>query len=197
MPLREEPPSIGLAEDRRLIAILIIIGAVFLLGGSALVYVNQTFTALRPSIILAKDLFIGFFTVSGILVAVETLRRNALSSRKLLALRFVEQWNAERLDVEPHLTEIFRDDGFRASESLQGSPVARQKIIDLLNSCERIGIAVLDGSADERTIRERLSPAMESYFFRLSPLIQAFRSQYNDHHLFKNTERLLKRWGTK
>jgi hypothetical protein len=71
-----------------------IIGVFFIVGSGILVYCNQTYPELRTSIVLGKDLFIGFFTVAGIFLAVENLRRTALTAGTSVALRLVEKWNA-------------------------------------------------------------------------------------------------------
>jgi len=195
MALKEEP-SIGLRDDRRILTIILTMAVIFFVGGSVLVYINQTYTVLRPSIVLAKDLFIGFFTVSSLLVAAETLRRSALSSRKLLALRLFDQWEAQHLDsdVQAVIREIAEAGQGKLCEIVEGDKRIRKKIIDFLNSCERIAIAVVDGSADERTLRERMMPTLAVYFRELSPLILNLRRNYAESHLFIYTERLLARW---
>jgi len=193
--MREEP-SIAIWEDRRLVAVVITVGLVFLSGGSALVYVHQTYPVLRASIVLVKDLFLGFFTVSGILVAAETLRRSALSSRRLLALRLVEDWSTEvsRIDWRALVSEVAQSDSVRMHEIWNSDPTVRQELVGVLNSCERIAQAVREGSADERTLRERLGLMMTRYFSDLKPLVLFLRWLYSNPHLFEESERLLGDW---
>jgi hypothetical protein len=156
----------------------------------------QTYPALRASIVLGKDLFIGFFTVSGILVAAETLRRSALSSRRLLALRFVDDWGTElsKSGWRALANEIAKCDSTRIDEVWNSDAGVRQEVGDLLNSCERIAQAIDDGSADERTIRERLGLRMWAFFSAFSPLVLYLRQVNSDPKMFVRTERLLARW---
>jgi len=192
----KEEPSIAVWEDRRLLAIIFTVAAVLLFGGGALVYIHQTYPDLRASIVLAKDLFIGFFTVSGILVAAESLRRSALSSRRLLALRFVDDWGPElsKSRWRSLANEIAKCDSTRIQEIWNSDAGVRQEVVDLLNSCERIAQAVNDGSADERTIRERLGLRMRVCFSEVSPLVLYLRQVSSNPQLFVETEHLLARW---
>jgi hypothetical protein len=192
----KEEPRFGLWEDRRFIAIIITVAVAFLCLGVPLVYVYQTYPALRASIIFGKDLFVGFFTVSGILVALDTWRRSGLSSRRLLALRFVEDFGNESSKSGWRMLakQISQGDSVQIGEIWNSDSVVRQEVMRLLNSCERIAQAVNEGSADERTVSERIGLAMWVFFSTMYPLVLHLRKETNDPGLLMETEHLLSRW---
>jgi hypothetical protein len=48
---------------------------------------------------LGKDLFIGFFSVAGIFLAAESLRRSALAARTGVGPPLVERWNDPKAPI--------------------------------------------------------------------------------------------------
>lgn len=192
----KEDPSTAVWEDRRFVAIVITVAAVFLCFGWPVVYIYQTYPELRASIVLIKDLFIGFFTLSGILIALENLRRSGLSSRKLLALRFVDDWGTEfsKSGWRILAKQIAECDQAQIGEIWNSDSSRQGEIRSLLNSCERIAQAVNEGSADERTIRERIGPTVSAYFSTVRPLVAYLRYEKRNQYLLIETERLVSRW---
>jgi hypothetical protein len=65
---------------------------------------------LRNSMILGKDLFVAFLTISAIGIAAENLRRTAAAARASVALHFIERWNDPKLaDARKQWHQIYYD----------------------------------------------------------------------------------------
>lgn len=192
----KEEATTRVREDGRLIAIILVVATLFVFGGGTLIYLNQKHSDWRTSVVLGKDLFIGFFTVCGILVAVESLLRSARSSRRLLALALADNWTAEWSSgtwrpLAAKLNQFFKPS---PDEIYKNDRVAYDEIASLLNSCNRIAQAVIDGSADERTLRERLGEPMQAFYAAVNPMIMDMVLRTKTVGLYYKTQWLLDRW---
>src|SRR5579871_2132956 len=153
-----------------LIAVVVVL--IFAVGGPFLVYFHQTYPSLRASMVLGKDLFIGFGTVAGILLAAENLRRAAVSARTSVALRLVERWNDPKTaglwtrwhELHHELTGKSESDVVSMVSKDDQSTVA-----DVLNFLEEIATSVNTKAADDRQIWLALGPTIMEYFDTLLP----------------------------
>lgn len=173
----------------------VILALIFAIGGSFAVYYSQTYPDLRTSIALGKDLFIGFFTVAGILLAAESLRRSALSDRVTVALRLVERWN------DPKTWEhwyVLKDTLASKADSDLVTSIDndrdRKTVAGTLNFLEEIAAAVNSKAADERQIWRSVGPTMVEYFRILLPWIEYYRMKDSRQHAWVESERLIKNW---
>jgi hypothetical protein len=173
----------------------IILVLLFAIGGSITVYCSQTYPDLRTSIALGKDLFFGFFSVTGILLAAESLRRSALSDRVSVALRIVERWN------DPKNWEQW----YALKEKLNGKPAGdlvtmldndsdRRTVVGVLNFLEEIASAVNAKAADDHQIWTAVGPTMVEYFRLLLPWVLYYRENERRPHAWVQAEKLMKRW---
>lgn len=179
----------------KVFAVLVVL--VFIVAGPILVYCNQTYPELRTSIVLGKDLFVGFFTVAGILLAAESLRRSALSARTSVSLRLVERWNDPK-------TETLWTAWHKLYEELKGKQdcevvkyIAEENqntVGGVLNFMEEIAAAVNAKAADDQQIWKSVGPTMREYFLVLSPWIADYREKRNRSHAWVELEALVNHW---
>ena len=170
-----------------------IIGVFFIVGSVILVYCNQTYPELRTSMVLGKDLFIGFFTITGIFLAVENLRRSALTARTSVALRLVEKWNAMdwrawhalRGNLHGKPSETVASDILNKHEETVAIP---------LNFMEEIAAAVNAESADNLQIWLSVGPTMVEYYDTLAPWVAHYRTLNARPHAWIEVEKLINRW---
>lgn len=158
---------------------------VFAIGGSALIYFHQTYPALRGSLILGKDLFVGFLTIAAIAIAAENMRRTAAAARASVALRFVERWNDPKLAaLKDQWHEIYYDlkklGPDEIAQRLEMDMQARTIVTEMLNFCEEIAHAVNVKVADETLIRRLLFDTIRDYYSTLLPWIRVRRVTRSD-----------------
>ena len=170
-------------------------GVLFVVGSIILVYCNQTYPELRTSMVLGKDLFIGFFTIMGLFLAVENLRRSALAARTTVALRLVEKWNA----MDWKAWHGLRDNLRSMPPTMVISTIlnAHEETVAVsLNFMEEIAAAVNAKSADNRQIWLSVGPTMVEYYDTLAPWILEYRAQSKRSHAWVEIEKLINRWKT-
>ena len=174
-------------------AIAYIIGALFIVGSVILVYCNQTYPELRTSMVLGKDLFIGFFTIMGIFLAAESLRRSALAARTSVALRLVERWNAMDWKNWHNLRVGLRD---VPSQTVTSTILNahEETVAVVLNFMEEIAAAVNAESADDIQIWLSVGPTIIEYYATLRPWILHYRAVNNRPHAWIEIEKLINRW---
>jgi hypothetical protein len=171
---------------------------IFLIGGPISVYCNQTYPELRTSVVLGKDLFVGFFTVAGILLAVENLRRSAMSARVLVSLRLLERWNDPNL--ETHLWTRWRTLRGELKDKQDIELVNciangnRETVLDVLNFMEEIAAAINSKAADDQQIWRAVGTIMMEYFSVLSPWITDCRVKRNQPDLWVEFQTLVNHW---
>ena len=187
----------GSKEDILLRRLLSGAAAVFAIGGAVLIYFHQTYPKLRGSMILGKDLFVAFLTISAIAIAAENMRRTAAAARASVALRFVERWNDPKLaDLRNQWHDIYYDlkklQPSEVVERLDEDLRARTVVTDMLNFCEEIAHAVNAKAADEALIRRLLCDTIHDYYSTLLPWIEIRRATRPD--AWEEIKLMLDRW---
>ena len=156
--------------------LLIASAGTFVLIGAALVYLHQTYPVLRASIVLAKDLFVAFLTVTAIGVAAENIRRTAVAARAAVALRFVERWNDPNLAPFRKAWHALYDE-LRTQppavvhQRLQDDDDARTTATDILNFFEEIAHAINAGAADRALLDRVLGETICGYYTAVAPWV--------------------------
>jgi hypothetical protein len=157
----------------------------FALIAVALVYTHQTYLSLRESIVLTKDLFVAFLTLSILGVGVENLRRSAVAARAAVALRFVERWNDPtlapfRTDWHKLYDEFKTLTAPQVVERLKSDQITRDKVTDVLNFFEEVSYAVKTNAADRILLEELLGDTIREYFSIALPWVKERRKTRPD-----------------
>jgi hypothetical protein len=92
--------------------------------------------------------------------------------------------------------QISQGDSVQIGEIWNSDSVVRQEVMRLLNSCERIAQAVNEGSADERTVSERIGLAMWVFFSTMYPLVLHLQKETNDSGILMETEHCYRGGGS-
>jgi hypothetical protein len=168
-----------------------VIAILFVVGSAILVYWNQSYPELRASLALGKDLFIGFFSILGIFLAVENLRRSALTARTSVALRLVERWNLMNWEKWHGLRSILLSTPSEAVTSAIRNE-HEDTVAAPLNFMEEIAAAINGKSADDLQIWLSVGPTMIEYHDILAPWIADYRT--SNRHAWVELEKLIIRW---
>ena len=174
-------------KNARVLLWALLVGGIlaFGIGGAGLIYFHQTYPELRGSLILGKDLFVGFLTISAIAIAAENMRRTAAAARASVALRFVERWNDPKLaELRNQWHEIYYDlkklGPAEIAQRLEVDMKARTIVTEMLNFCEEIAHGVNVKVADETLIRRLLFDTIHEYYSTLLPWIRIRRATRPD-----------------
>jgi hypothetical protein len=113
-----------------------------------------------------------------------------------VGLALADNWTAEWSSgtwrpLAAKLNQFFRPS---PDEICKNDRAAYDEIASLLNSCNRIAQAVIDGSADERTLRERLGEPMQAFYAAVNPMIMDMVLRTKTVGLYYKTQWLLDRW---
>jgi Domain of unknown function (DUF4760) len=152
---------------------------------------------LRNSMILGKDLFVAFLTISAIGIAAENLRRTAAAARASVALHFIERWNDPKLaDARKQWHQIYYDlKRLQLADTvarIDGDESARTAVADMLNFYEEIAHAVNTRAADETLIRRLLCDTIRDYYATFLPWIEHRRATRPD--AWEEIKLMLDRW---